>query len=346
MDNTQIKKYFGASNSAEGFVNYFPKIFNLDTCSRIYVVKGGPGTGKSRFMKDVAKAAEKAEMEVRYYYCSSDADSLDGIFIEELRVGIVDGTAPHVFEPTFAGAFEQIINLGEFWDEKKLEQHKCEILALAHKKTLAYKSAYAFLSAYGNLARTAGQKAAECVNRKKLAAAVKRWLHRLPHGEGNIQSVALRSSIGMRGEISFDCYESEAELVFSVKDYHNTAHLILGEVVREAIANKIPVRVSYDPILPERVDAVLLENCGIAFVIGEGSEHIVNAKRFVDTEAFKGAKDSVKALEGKAMEMKHCALSEFDEVKKYHFRLEEIYAAAMDFSQKEKYTAEFIKKLF
>ena len=345
MDNSQTKKYFGASNSAEGFVNYFPEIFNADTCSRIYVVKGGPGTGKSRFMKDVAGAAEEKGMGVRYYYCSSDADSLDGIFIEELRVGFVDGTSPHIYEPSLAGAFEQIINLGEFWDERDLQRHRDTIGELSSKKSLAYKTAYAFLSAYGSLMRAAEQKTVGCVNRKKLGAAVKRWLHRLPSGERAVRSVALRSSIGMQGERSLQCYENDAELVFSVKDYHNTAHLILGAVAAEAASMRIPFRVSYDPIMSRRIDGVLLENCKIAFVTNADSEHIINAKRFVDTDAFKSVKDSVKTLESKAREMKLCALDEFESVRKYHFELEAIYAEAMDFKKKEQYTAEFIKKL-
>ena len=45
------RRYFAASNSGTGFVNYFPRIFGGGACRRLFVVKGGPGTGKSSFMK-------------------------------------------------------------------------------------------------------------------------------------------------------------------------------------------------------------------------------------------------------------------------------------------------------
>ena len=134
MDNMCSKKYFGASNSADGFVNYFPRIFNKDSCCRIYVVKGGPGTGKSRFMREVADEAERRGMSVKYYYCSSDSSSLDGIIIEDMRVGFVDGTSPHVYEPTCVGSFEQIVNLGDFWNEEELFQKREQIETLGKGK--------------------------------------------------------------------------------------------------------------------------------------------------------------------------------------------------------------------
>ena len=49
--------------------------------------------------------------------CSSDNNSLDGIVIPKLKIAILDGTA-HVVDPVFPGVVDEIINLGQFWDEK------------------------------------------------------------------------------------------------------------------------------------------------------------------------------------------------------------------------------------
>ena len=43
--------YFAASNTGAGFVNYFDRIFLQD--ERVYILKGGPGTGKSYFLRQV-----------------------------------------------------------------------------------------------------------------------------------------------------------------------------------------------------------------------------------------------------------------------------------------------------
>ena len=126
------KKYFASANSSEGFVNYFPAIFGGGR--RLYVVLGGPGTGKSRFLREVVARGR----EVEEYYCSSDADSLDGVMIDGW-LGLVDGTAPHVWRTSSVGAFEQIVNLGEFWDARLLASARSEIEVLSEKKSFVLR---------------------------------------------------------------------------------------------------------------------------------------------------------------------------------------------------------------
>ena len=114
------EKYFAASNSSEGFCSYYDEVFNPEKLYKIYVIKGGSGTGKAFFMKEIAKAAELYGFSVRYIYCSSDAQSLDGIIINEQKIAVLDGTSPHVYEPKYIGAVEVFVNLAEFLDEKIL----------------------------------------------------------------------------------------------------------------------------------------------------------------------------------------------------------------------------------
>ena len=63
--------FFGASNSGEGFVSYFDGIFR-ERCDRRLILKGGPGTGKSRTLYDIARRASDAGARIEYYFCSSE----------------------------------------------------------------------------------------------------------------------------------------------------------------------------------------------------------------------------------------------------------------------------------
>ena len=45
------RQCFAASNSCEGFKNYYGEVFNDTRADRLYIIKGGPGTGKSTLMK-------------------------------------------------------------------------------------------------------------------------------------------------------------------------------------------------------------------------------------------------------------------------------------------------------
>ncbi len=108
----RIKRMFPGGNTSEGFVSYYDYIIENDA-NRIFVVKGGPGTGKSSMMKKVAKEMLERGYDVEYHHCSSDNNSIDGIVIPQLKVAMIDGTAPHVVDPKHPGAVDEIIHLGD-----------------------------------------------------------------------------------------------------------------------------------------------------------------------------------------------------------------------------------------
>lgn len=88
-------QYFLGANSAEGFVSLYDELIDESQASAVYILKGGPGCGKSTLMKKVGEEMEKGGYYVEYILCSGDPDSLDGILIPEKAVAIMDGTAPH-----------------------------------------------------------------------------------------------------------------------------------------------------------------------------------------------------------------------------------------------------------
>ncbi|MBP3887810.1 MAG: PRK06851 family protein [Cellulosilyticum sp.] len=135
-----IKHYFACGNTAKGFQNFF--VSNLKNLDKIYILKGGPGTGKSSLMKKVGKTMVDRGVPVEYIHCSSDPNSLDGVIIRQIGTAIVDGTAPHVIEPTAPGAIEEYINLGIAWDVDLLATHKKEILYLQSEISSCYPKAY------------------------------------------------------------------------------------------------------------------------------------------------------------------------------------------------------------
>ena len=121
-------KYFLGANTHGGFFSLFDELYFPLFDGRLYVIKGGPGTGKSSVMKKVASEAEKRGFEVERIYCSSDPSSLDGVIIPALKTAVADGTSPHVIEPKYPGAVEQIVNLGDCWDTAFLRHSREAIM--------------------------------------------------------------------------------------------------------------------------------------------------------------------------------------------------------------------------
>ena len=111
MENNRIVWFLG-SNSEHGFHSLYDG-FCAGDGDFLRVIKGGPGTGKSSFMRAIGRAAEEAGHEVEYILCSGDPDSLDGVYIPDLHTGYADGTAPHILDPAVFGADGDYLNIGE-----------------------------------------------------------------------------------------------------------------------------------------------------------------------------------------------------------------------------------------
>lgn len=136
----KVKNFYAGGNTAKGFSSLFES--SLQHLERLYILKGGPGTGKSTLIRAVGDDLARRGFEIWLIHCASDNDSLDGVIIPELEVGIVDGTAPHVIEPQLPGAVEQYVNLGEAWDAEQLKHKQGEIVNINQKLKQAYERAY------------------------------------------------------------------------------------------------------------------------------------------------------------------------------------------------------------
>ena len=121
-------QYFLGANSPTGFYSLYSELLPPETASVIYILKGGPGCGKSTLMRQVAQQAAQAGETVEYILCSADPDSLDAVVLPRLGAALVDGTAPHVVEPKYPGAVEQYVNLGDCYDRAGLRAIRGEIL--------------------------------------------------------------------------------------------------------------------------------------------------------------------------------------------------------------------------
>ncbi len=137
--------YFLGANSAKGFYSLYDHFINPEQ-DFIWVIKGGPGCGKSTFMKRVAQSAETMGLDVEYVLCSGDPDSVDGIYIPAWKTAYVDGTAPHVQEVAVPAAGGAYLDLGRFYDRQPLYKKKEKIMQLMRDYRAIYHEIYEILN--------------------------------------------------------------------------------------------------------------------------------------------------------------------------------------------------------
>jgi predicted ATPase len=149
-----IKHVFPGGNTTKGFYSFYHYILPQTEANHIFVIKGGPGVGKSSFMKKLSEKFVALGYDVEHHHCSSDNNSLDGLVISKLKVALLDGTAPHIVDPIHPGAVDEILHLGDFWNEAGIKEHKQEILKLNGEIGRLFKKAYQYLYAANDIYKT------------------------------------------------------------------------------------------------------------------------------------------------------------------------------------------------
>ena len=350
FENEKGPEFFAAANSGEGFVSFYEEIFNSKEIVKRYLIKGGPGTGKSSFMRKVADDAKKKGSFVTYYHCSSDPSSLDGIIIDG-KTAVIDSTAPHVIEPLLVGARDTIVDLGAFWDSNILESQVDRIALLGERKRNAYKLCYRFLSGAMQSDIAFREIFLPFVDIARIEKTARRLTKKIEKGSGYSLKIGLSSAIGMFGKCELKSYEQIAKHTVFIEDRYGLGFLLLSKICDFAIKNQNKICVSYCPLCPNLPDAVYFEEQGIAFVVSESKKEKCILLR--STLSFNDISQKEKrALRERARNAKKlseslvvAACDELALAGEAHFELEKIYSSAMDFSALNLFIAKFIEKI-
>lgn len=263
--------YFLGANTPQGFYGLTQRLLDPATARALYILKGGPGCGKSSLMKKVAQRAEERGEAVWRFYCSGDPDSLDAVVLPDRHTALVDGTAPHVVEPTLPGVVERYVNLGEFYDSEALAGQRAEVARLMEAYQGCYRRAYRCLKGAGQLLEDdrdilETQELKDRI-RKRARGIVAR---EIPKG-GPEADVAERflSGVTCQGYIErFETVDALCKRVYELQDSYGTAHLMLEELLTAATERGWPVVACPDPMAPQRLRHLLIPALGLAFVTG------------------------------------------------------------------------------
>lgn len=135
------RHFFPGGNTSFGFYSFYHYLVK-PTVKRKFILKGGPGVGKSHFMKEIAQYFLNQGYDIEYHWCSSDPDSLDGIVIGSHQAAILDGTAPHIVDPRYPGAVDEIVNLGQYWQHSLISEHRARVIEISDQISFCFQRAY------------------------------------------------------------------------------------------------------------------------------------------------------------------------------------------------------------
>ncbi len=341
-------QYFAGANTRNGFYSIFEERFS--DIKRLFILKGSSGCGKSTFMRRVAERAKIFGLKYDLIFCSSDVNSLDGIIIPELSVAVADGTSPHLLDVKYPCVKETIVNLGQFWDEKKLLPNREKIIFLTDKKANHYKNAYLCLSAAGELFDIRNELLKKCINRRKAESYVLKFIEKYGGKPNHAKAEKVfASAFTSNGEVTLPIFESvKNHFVINGK----AAFVLLDLIDISARETGLDTIVSKNPIDPKITNLIYFKDSGTLISSLESACYdnanvkTVFANRFTDNTLLSAVKGKIKATERLADEILKEAQKELAEAKNTHNSLESIYIPSMDFAALDEFTEKVIRTIF
>ena len=301
-----ILSYFLGANTKDGFGSLYAMF--PPQGAFLHIIKGGPGTGKSSFMKRIASEAEARGELVHTVRCSGDPDSLDGVYLPEHGLAWVDGTAPHVVEPGIFGVDSDYLNLRQFFRGEFTAEEKEKRVRVNKRYKAKYQEAYTLLHSCAEHGGCAVRDFDEVDAAERIRSMGRRV------GGQNRLSQRLIRAISCQGLI-------REEYGFPVSERIKTTPDSLLKCAEQALAQGWSPVLCPSPLDLNQWEALLLPEAGLVMT-------------------------AIPQLEGAAALAMDTAIEKLQEAKALHDELERIYRPHMDFDALSAFTEAQIQCIF
>lgn len=349
----KVAKYFLGESTPNGFKTYFTNEINTDGFYT-YILKGGPGTGKSTLMKKIAlEFSDKEDIEI--YICSSDPHSFDAVLLKDSKIIVVDGTAPHVFDCKYPGVCQSIIDLGECWDAEILKENKEKIIAVINENAQWHLRCKKYISALASINSDIFSIGKMAVNSDKLKAFCgrfsKKYFPKTDKADGTVKYKKL-SALTENGyqTHSFENYQN----VFLMNDsYYAGTDEFLQIMCEIALSKGLDVIISENSLFNEPVfEHLLIPELSMAFIASNNitgiiceDAKVINFGRFYYKDIVGAKKQRIEFSKKAAGELMSEAASSLKNAKLLHDKIESYYIESVDFEKINKISDMLMQKI-
>jgi len=326
--------FFLGANSKNGFTSFYSTL--SEEVEKLYIIKGSPGGGKSTFMRRVqSRLSGPSEC----IYCSSDPQSLDAVIFPEQKLALVDGTAPHVVEPTYHLAREEYVDLTRFATPALLDRDA--VIQTTQRYRAKSHRIHRLISCAGILREEVRELALGGVSKermvKKAAGILSREVCPLKK-EGRAVKRFL-SAISPEGAVTlFDTVKCHSDRVYELDDSYHLATPLLEELLRRTVGMGHMVYACYSPLSPDTLEHLILPEARLAFVTSNAFQQYpytptrrIRIDAMMDSTYRKAHRGKLKFAASLSEALLAEAYEELAAAKLIHDELEALYHPCIDF---------------
>lgn len=359
--NSLVVDFFLGANSEHGFFSHFGQLQDPYNQEKTYIIKAGPGTGKSTMMKHIADHYNGKESLIEKIHCSSDPNSLDGVILKDYKIQIVDGTPPHVMEPQLPAAGEMIISFYDAFHEEELLKHRKEMAQTSAVISAFHRRFCELLRCANLLLDENSTMLSKTIDSKKMDRAVegimKRELRKkrksvLP---GRVKT-RLLSAFTPQGLITYEnTINTLCDNLYIINDeYYACCDSFLKLVKKSITQAGYDCYVCYSPFHPDyQIQHILVPELSLGFVTRSKwipletikTGKVIHATRFFDKDILKHKKQRLSFCKKTAAIIIDEAVETLRKAKNTHDILEEYYIPNVDFDIIDKLTDQFYKTI-
>ncbi len=325
----------------DGFISCFDHLIEDNILTRKLILKGGPGVGKSTFMRRIHAALCPDGQPSTLYFCSGDPDSLDAVSIPHKGLLILDGTAPHIVDPHYPGARDSIINLGDYLDEAAMRSRLKHIRAVMADHAAAMRRATACLKAAAPLARDNAAIVSAALDAGRLERMTRTLIDSVlcdsaitPSTSSAVHPV-ITDAVTLKGEICL-LKEGDAQRVIRLTGHYAMDFTpMLRAVSSAAQARGMRVEEHLNPRVPGQLLHITLPDSGTLITTSDSlpSEQIFDFSACLPQGSLLRHECALEQGRAGVRLHIHRAVSALQSAKQLHDELETFYVPCMDFAK-------------
>ena len=267
-------EFFLAAYGGDGYHHLYDQLTGDRTLRDLMLLKGGPGTEVSVFLRQVGRRLEEAGMRPEVFLSPEDPERWEGLALPELGCAVLDGRPPRCLEAAYPGAVQRTVDLWRFADLTAVRTAREEVIRLTERKKAAEVRAFHSLKAAGQMDTENRREAGSTMDREKLLRRMeglaRRELRRWGPQTGKTERRFLGTLTGRGPVTCWDTVEALCPRLWELEDRFGLSGGAL-ETLRAAAAER-----GWDAVTcmaaedPARIEHLLIPGLGMGIVTASG----------------------------------------------------------------------------